>query len=133
MHFRTPPEINLMTINPPNTILPNVTAMTGVVETDNLSYPFSFNLKLQMPGLMTEIRAGTPIAAFIPIPRYFADKFSLVNALDIFPKDVVLADSTEAENRSKDRDARKGTTSPFDKKYLTGVDFYGNAYDNHQK
>ena len=44
--LRTPPGVNLMTINPPNYIIPNITVMTGVVETDNLRRNFTFNLKI---------------------------------------------------------------------------------------
>ena len=75
--LRTPPGINIMTINPPNYIIPNITVMTGVIETDNLRRNFTFNLKIQMPNIRVTVPAGTPLAGFIPIPRYFADNFEL--------------------------------------------------------
>ena len=82
--IRTPPNVNIMTFNPPNFTLPNVTVMTGVVETDNLRRNFTFNLKLQMPNIQVTFPAGTPLAAFIPIPRYFGDDFELKFATDLF-------------------------------------------------
>jgi hypothetical protein len=75
--LRTPPGVNLMTINPPNYVIPNITVMTGVVETDNLRRDFTFNLKIQIPNIEVHITKGSPIAAFIPIPRYYADSFEL--------------------------------------------------------
>ena len=33
--LRTPPNINLMTIQPPNIFIPGLASMTGVIETDN--------------------------------------------------------------------------------------------------
>ena len=73
--LRTPPGVNLMTINPPNFIIPNITVMAGVIETDNLRRNFTFNLKIQIPNLEVFIPKGTPLAAFIPIPRYYCDSF----------------------------------------------------------
>ena len=43
--FRTPPNVNLMTINPPNCWIDGIQHMTGVVETDNLRRNFTFNFK----------------------------------------------------------------------------------------
>ena len=88
--LRTPPGVNLMTINPPNFIIPNVTVMTGVIETDNLRAPFTFNLKVQMPNVLINVPIGTPLAAFIPIPRGYSDSFKLKFAEDIFDENIVI-------------------------------------------
>ncbi len=78
-----------MTINPPNHIIPNITVLTGVVEADNLNNPFTFNLKIQMPNLKVFIPAGTPLAGFIPIPRYYADSFSLKLAEEVLDEETM--------------------------------------------
>jgi hypothetical protein len=132
--LRTPPNVNLMTINPPNTILPNITVMTGVVESDNLRRSFTINLKVQVPNMKVFIPAGTPIAGILPIPRYYGDEFKLVNARDIFSEELVdeevqsIADAlikrTEIEFSSKNRVGQD---------YLKGRDVYGNLFPDHQK
>lgn len=131
--LRTPPGVNIMTINPPNVILNNLTVMTGVVETDNLRYMFTFNLKIQEPNISVVVPKGTPLAAFIPIPRYYVDQFNLVNAEDIFPDDVIIeeaqayVDMVAARNNMEAKQEK-----PFGKKYFNGVDVYGNKFKDHQ-
>ena len=128
--LRTPPGVNLMTINPPNYVIPNVTAMTGVVETDNLRRNFTFNLKIQIPNVEVYIPAGTPIAAFIPIPRYYADSFELKIAEDIFD-DKIINEEAEAEtNASIHREEVE--TGGAGRHYLLGNDIYGNKFKDHQ-
>ena len=132
--LRTQPGINLMTINPPNSVIPNITVMTGVVETDNLRRNFTFNLKIQMPGIRVNIPAGTPLAGFIPIPRYFADEFKMNFAEDLFDQEVVEEElkadidagtyRTEVEPKLKNNVGRH---------YFIGTDIYGNSFKDHQK
>lgn len=132
--FRTPPQVNLMTINPPNYVIPNVTVMTGVVETDNLRRNFSFNLKIQMPNIRTFVPAGYPLAAFIPIPRYYSDEFSLDFAENIFSKEVIgeelKADTDAGDYREKVEPTLKNSVG---KHYMQGKDIYGNKFKDHQK
>lgn len=132
--FRTPKGINLMTINPPNFIVPNVTVMTGVVETDNLRRNFTFNLKIQIPNIKVFIPAGHPLAAFIPVPRYYCDKFSLEFAENIFSKEIIdeeLAADTDATNyRNEIEPTLKNSVG---KHYMQGKDVYGNMFKDHQK
>ena len=49
--MKTPPKVNLMTISPPNFLLPGLTPMCGVVETDNLRYTFTFNIKVNLENV----------------------------------------------------------------------------------
>lgn len=132
--FRTPPGVNLITMNPPNYIIPNVTVMTGVIETDNLRRNFTFNLKIQIPNIKTTIPAGLPLAAFMPIPRYYCDEFNLDFAENIFKKEIV------DEEIKADRDANKhrekiepNLKNGVGKHYLQGKDVYGNIFKDHQK
>jgi len=131
--LRTPPGVNLMTINPPNYVIPNITVMTGIVETDNVRRNFGFNLKIQMENIAVRVFAGTPLAAFIPIPRYYGDKFELKLAENIFDEDVIneemqcMEDSLiyreEVESKLKNKIGRQ---------YLNGEDVYGNKFLDHQ-
>jgi len=132
--LRTPPNVNLMTINPPNYVIPNITVMTGVVETDNLRRNFTFNLKIQMPNIRIELPAGTPLAAFIPIPRFYADRFNLVLATDLFNENVI-EEELKAANDAKEYRNNIEPTLPdnLSKHYFKGTDVYGNQFLNHQR
>jgi hypothetical protein len=132
--FRTPPGVNLITMNPPNHVIPNVTVMTGVVETDNLRRNFTFNLKVQMPNIKVTIPAGYPLAAFMPIPRYYCDNFNLDFAENIFDKELV----DEEMKAKKDADDYRNKVEPnlknmVGKHYMQGKDIYGNIFKDHQK
>jgi hypothetical protein len=132
-HVRTPAGINTMVINPPNCILPNITVMSGVVETDNLRRSFTFNLKVQTPNIEIIIPKGTPLASFIPIPRYFADSFDLKFADEIFSEEVIL-DELQAET---DANLKRNEIEYFAKPnvgldYFKGQDVYGNKFKDHQ-
>jgi hypothetical protein len=131
--LRTPPGVNLMTISPPNFVIPNVTVMTGVVETDNLRRNFTFNLKVQMPNIKTVIPKGSPLAAFIPIPRHYADNFSVK-----FAEELIDQETIEEENQAAiDADIHRTTVEPtmlhgVGKSYFKGEDVYGNKFTDHQ-
>lgn len=132
--FRTPPGINLMTINPPNYIIPNVTVMTGVVETDNLRRNFTFNLKIQIPNIRVVIPAGHPLAAFIPIPRYYCDEFNLDFAENLFSKEIIDEEIKSDKAASKYRDeVEPNLKNGVGKHYMQGKDVYGNKFKDHQK
>jgi hypothetical protein len=132
--FRTPPGVNLMTINPPNYVIPNVTVMTGVIETDNLRRNFTFNLKIQIPNIRTTIPAGFPLAAFIPIPRYYSDSFNLDFAENLFNKKII---DEELKATDDARDYRENVEPTLKngvgKHYMQGKDIYGNMFKDHQK
>jgi hypothetical protein len=132
--LRTPPGVNLMTINPPNYIIPNITVMSGVIETDNLRQNFTFNLKIQIPNIRVIIPIGTPLAAFIPIPRYYADKFELKNAKDIFDQTTVDEEIQAGIDTGQYRDKIEPTLkNGVGRNYMLGKDVYGNAFKDHQK
>jgi len=133
--IRTPPGINIMTINPPNYVIPNVTVMTGVVEADNLRYTFTFNLKLQDPNVAVHFPAGSPLAAFIPIPRYFADSFDILLGSDYFSEEIIKNEKEAAklfgDNREKLKEEKPN--QPWDKLYMKGLDIYGDKFLDHQR
>jgi hypothetical protein len=126
--LKTPPGINLMTINPPNFIMENITPMTGVVETDNLRYTFTINLKIQQPNVLTHIKKGSPIGAIIPIPRYFADKFELKMANEIFNQEII---DEEIKIYKKGTEIR--SSNQLDRNYFKGFDSFKNKFKDHQR
>lgn len=132
--LRTPPGVNLMTINPPNHIIPNVTVMTGIIESDNLRRNFGFNLKVQMENIEVRVFAGTPLAAFIPIPRYYADSFELKLAEDIFDEETVNEEMQCAEDSLIYREKiEPELNNKIGRQYFHGEDVYGNKFLDHQK
>jgi len=131
--FRTPPGVNLMTINPPNYVIPNVTVMTGVIETDNLRRNFTFNLKIQLPHIKTFIPAGLPLAAFIPVPRYFCDKFELKLQDEVFSQEIIEEEYKHLQKAKEVREnAIKNNKNKVDKDYFLGKDSFGNKFSDHQ-
>ena len=132
--LRTPPGVNLMTINPPNYIIPNLTVMTGVVECDNVRRDFTFNMRVQIPGINVQITKGTPIAAFIPIPRYYADSFELKHADEVFDEQTISEEINARTDANTYRSVVEGTMpGRVGKDYLMGRDVYGNKFTDHQK
>jgi hypothetical protein len=132
--LKTPPGVNLMTMNPPNYIIPNITVMTGVVEADNLRRGFTFNLKIQIPNIKVFVPAGTPLAAAVPIPRYYGDSFELKLAEDIFSEDVIdeeLQATQDVEVYRKE--VEPGLPNGVGRQYFKGEDIYGNKFPDHQK
>lgn len=135
--IKTPKNVNIMTINPPNYILPNITVLNGVVETDNLRGNFTFNIKMQIPGITTTLRKGMPISGIIPIPRYFSDGFSLIDASDIFTPQEMSEEFEAYKIHSELRletniEAQSENKYTPDRLYMRGLDVYGNQFPDHQ-
>ena len=132
--IRTEPGVNLITINPPNYILPNLQNMTGVVETDNLRRDFTFNLKITTPDIPVTVKKGQPIAAFLPIPRYYVENFEIKIAEDIFSNDILQNEREMAQKFGKERssvDLEKPHRAG--RRYWNGEDADGIKFLDHQK
>lgn len=132
--LRTPPGINLMTIQPPNAFIPGLAAMTGVVEADNIRMSFTFNLKITIPNFLIRVEKGDMIAAFIPIPRYMVENYKLESAYDLFDSSVIQDEHKELEAFSDDRkikmDKDKDSIGRY---YYNGKHFLGGEFKDHQK
>jgi hypothetical protein len=129
--LRTPPGVNIMTINPPNYVIPNITVMTGVVETDHLRRNFTFNLKVQMPNIQVNIPAGTPLAAFIPIPKDYANSFKLKYADEIFSEELVNEElQANIDTLIYRAEIEPSLPDGVGKLYMRGEDIYGNKFPN---
>jgi hypothetical protein len=80
-----------------------------------------------------EVPKGAPIAAFIPIPRYYADKFEIKFADEIFSNEIVK----EEIKARLDAVVYRETVEPnlpneVGRQYLKGEDVYGNKFPDHQ-
>jgi len=132
--LRTPPEVNLMVMQPPNYFITGIHAMSGVVEADNLRRTFTFNLKVTNIKTEIKIKKGDWLAAFIPIPRYYADMFKLVDANKLFSKNIIENEisSMEAliwERHNSDLD----NINASGRRYFRGVHVNQTDYKKHQK
>lgn len=132
--FKTPPGINLMTIQPPNWFIPGTAAMTGVIETDQIRRDFTFNLKITVPNIEVSIKKGDAIGAFIPIPRNFVDGFNVKLISDVFNKDEHILELNELVSLGQERqtvDLEKPHQSG--RRYFNGLHTDGTRYPDHQK
>lgn len=132
--LRTPPGVNLMTINPPNYFIDGIQHMTGVIECDNLRRDFTFNFKITRPNHTIRINRGDWIGAFIPIPRYFVDSFTMVNAKDVLTAEDIAIEQKASFDFGKERsgpDLEKAHQAG--RRYFQGEDVYGNKFLDHQK
>lgn len=132
--FKTPPGVNLMTINPPNYIIKNATVMTGVIECDQSRAPFTFNIKIQEPNVLTSFPAGTPLSGFIPIPRGFADKFELKDGREVFGDKTFNQEAELLRQHNINRGIRNSNPEEYelDRDYFHGQDLLGNKFTEHQ-
>jgi len=132
--LKTSIGINLMTIQPPNLFIPGCVAMTGVVETDQIRRDFTFNLKVTVPNIKIRIKKGDAIGAFIPIPRYFVEKFEIGLVTDFFDKDLHLNEILEMNNLSEERGGvDKSKPHQSGRRYFNGIHTDSNKYPDHQK
>ena len=132
--LKTPPGVNLMTIQPPNMFIPGMQAMTAVVETDQIRRDFTFNVKLTDPGRIVSVKKGDALAAFIPVPRYFVDKFELDDVNNYFSKEIIQNERTDSKELGRQRmneDKEKAHNSG--RKYFNGIHAFGEKFKDHQK
>lgn len=126
--LKTPPGVNLMTISPPNYPLPGMSPMTGVVESDNIRFSFTLNLKIDIPERPIRVMPDSPLVGIIPIPRYFCDSFELKSAYDIFEKNIVEEEREVVKEHAIKRDKQYEQ----DRLYYKGMDIKGNTFKDHQ-
>jgi hypothetical protein len=136
IHFpltlKTPPGINLMTIAPPNFPTPGLSPMTGVIESDNIRFSFTLNLKIDLIDTNIVVEPNTPIVGIIPIPRYFCDSFELKNAYDIFSEEIIKEEINVTKEHADKRDISNKNNLGYDRIYYLGTDVRGNKFKDHQ-
>jgi hypothetical protein len=132
--LKTPKNINLMTVQPPNMFLPACVALTGVIETDNIRRDFTFNFKVTVPNLKIEIRKGDPLGAFIPIQRGFVENFTVGHIDSYFPKELHINERSESDRLGVERDTvDRQKPHSSGRRYFKGLHTDGTEYVNHQK
>ena len=132
--LRTPENVNLMTINPPNSFIDGLGHMMGVIETDNLRRDFTFNLKFTRSNHLVTVNRGDWIGCFIPIPRYFVDSFEMVNAKDYLTQEQIDEETKCMRDFGKERSGPdKSKPHAAGRRYFNGEDVYGNKFPDHQK
>lgn len=132
--LKTPPGINLMTIQPPNMYIPGCFALTGVIETDQIRRDFTFNFKITIPNIQILIKKGDPLGAFIPIPRYFVDEFDVESVFDHFDEEFYnneQKDNQEFNNQRSGSDKEKPHLAG--RKYFNGLHAFDQPFLDHQK
>jgi Family of unknown function (DUF6065) len=136
IHFpltlKTPPGINLMTIAPPNFPTLGLSPMTGVIESDNIRFSFTLNIKIDLINTKITVLANSPLIGIIPIPRYFCDSFKLQNAYDIFNKNIVEEEILVVKEHADSRIKQNQNNLKPDKIYYNGKDIKGNVFKDHQ-
>jgi hypothetical protein len=129
--LHTEEGVNLMTVQPPNMFIEGCSAMTGVIETDNIKRDFTFNLKVTVPNYKISIKNGDALGAFIPIPRFFIDKFKLSLIEDnTLHKEIVDESSILGFERNT---IDKTKPHAAGRRYFSGKHSDGTSYKNHQK
>lgn len=132
--LKTPPGVNLMTVQPPNIFIPGCSIMTGVVEADQIRRDFTFNLKITVPNYKISIRKGDAIGAFIPVPRYFVDSFKISTIYEVFDIETHIAEVSDAIELGRQREIDdKVKPHESGRKYFNGEHAFGEPYADHQK
>lgn len=127
--LRTPPGINLMTLQPPNFFIDGLQNMTGVIEADNLRRDFTFNLKLTRANFPVEIGVGDVIAGVLPIPRGFVERYDMVDACQVFSPEEIAAEQQTARDFGRERVERDPLRPDgVGRRYYAGEDVYGNKF-----
>jgi hypothetical protein len=132
--LKTPPGINLMTIQPPNMYIPGCVAMSGVIECDNIRRDFTFNFKITTPNTTIVISKGDPLGAFRPIPRYFVDKFEVEDAANYFSQELIANETAESGRLSIERETVDREKNHWSgRRYFNGEYTDGFKFPDHQK
>lgn len=72
--FRTPPGWDLLATAPMNRPKHGIAALSGIIETDWLPFPFTMNWKMTAPGTV-RFDKGDPICTIIPIQHDMLESF----------------------------------------------------------
>ena len=133
--LRTPPEVNLMTRQPPNVFIDGLQNLTGVVEADNLRRDFTFNLKITRPDHPIEIKVGDLLAAVMPIPRGFVERFEMIDAYEAVSPDTVALEQQTARDFGREREEVDAKNKRgVGRRYFKGEDVYGQRFEHsHQQ
>jgi hypothetical protein len=127
--------VNLMTLQPPNAFIDGLQNLMGVVEADNLRRDFTFNLKITRPNYPVEIKVGDLLAAVMPIPRGFVEKFEMIDAYEAVSPDTVALEQQTARDFGREREEVDAKNKRgVGRRYFKGEDVYGQRFEHsHQQ
>ena len=137
--LRTPPNVNLLVMPVPNHYIEGLYPLTGIVETDNLRRSFTFNIKMTTPHKKVYIKKGDWLAAFIPIPRFYVEKFELKNLEEEYSEEIIKNEREEMDKllweRANHQEVGGDLGKPNDsgRRYFKGLFQDGSKFINHQK
>ena len=137
--MKTPPDVNIVVMQPPNHFVEGIHCMMGVVEADNLRRSFTFNLKVTTPNKQITIKKGDWLAAFMPVPRFYVENYKLVPAKKIFDKELINNEIYHNEYLKWERQAKDsfggdlGRPNDSGRRYFKGIHVNNTLFKNHQK
>jgi len=108
--FRTPPGWNLLTTGAFNEPRPGISALTGIIESDWLPYPFTMNWQMLQPGIV-RFEKDEVFCTVMPIPKNYLDHWDVViHDLSDDPvlqaeQEVFRASRAEFRKRMNDEDS----------------------------
>lgn len=120
--FRTPPGWNLLMTGPFNSPKPGMTALTGVIESDWLSYPATMNWRFTEPGVVTW-KIGEVFCMVMPVPRGLEE-------WNVQMRDMGDDPELEARYRAM-RASREANPLTWQKHYFTGRNADGTLAPAH--
>ncbi len=96
--FRTPPGWNLLTTGAFNEPRPGISALTGIIESDWLPYPFTMNWQMLQPGTV-RFEKDEVFCTVMPIPKNYLDHWDV--AIHDLSDDPVLQAEQEVFRTSR--------------------------------
>ena len=130
--IKTPQNVSIMTISPPNFPTPGLSPLSAVIETDNLKYTFGLSIKVDIANTWIKILPYAPLVGLLPIPRYFCDQFELIDGDLELHSSFTNNEKIIAKDHANVRAALSTTLDPLDRTYFFGTDIRGNKFKNHQ-
>jgi len=97
--FRTPPGWNLLTTGAFNEPRQGIQALTGIIETDWLPYPFTMNWQMMTPGIV-KFDKDEVFCTVMPIPKNYLEQWEV--AIHALSDDPVLLVEQEQFRTSRD-------------------------------
>ncbi len=96
--FRTPPGWNILTTGAFNEPRPGISALTGIIESDWLPYPFTMNWQMLNPGTV-RFDKDEVFCTVMPIPKNYLDQWDV--AIHDLSDDPVLRAEQELFKASR--------------------------------
>lgn len=96
--FRTPPGWNVLTTGAFNEPRPGISALTGIIESDWLPYPFTMNWQMLQPGTV-RFEKDEVFCTIMPIPKNYLDQWEV--AIHDLSDDPVLQAEQELFRASR--------------------------------